>query len=1208
MTAHRSAFAVAFLAALAALAWLAVRGKVPVDVGEAPRQESLETERPPPPGLLARESPDRAPPLPIGACSVSGTVRRRGKPVPATVEASRTRVAVRPSESVLLDAESSGFEIDLELPAVAARAQVGEDGSFRLDGLASGVWLLRAATPDGARGVALVTLAADGVRAEANVDVVSESRALRGTVSGADASPWRGTVHATQSRALGGTGNEDEDAFEPEVVVLALAVSTDDQGAFGIAGLHAGVCTLWVEDAGHRLSRTVRVPSDAPVEIRWPTPERAEGRVVEDATGSPIAGAAVEGSAWRGPLARRAVTLSDPEGRYVLPLSSPTWLSVRARGYVASAEGRVNGKGPDLVVRLVRTGTVRGQATRASDGTPVAGLVVEAADPTEGWARLGVPVARAITDSDGRYEMTEVPPGEVGIRVHGEAGVARGMSDISPDNGGHEPLDSDPLSVVLAPGGTATMDLLVEPAARITGAVTEADGTPAAGVLIGAWCPQRTYLHNRGTKRFWERAWTATGADGRYVLAGLVPGRTYHAVAARGAVRAEGATDAPASGGEATLDLRLPPSISFDVLVLDADSREAIAGIRIAVRPRDPWDAAWAGTTGEGGLLRVGPVRRSASATLDVLGPWTVVDGGDVSLASAPTAPARLRVRRQPPRPEAAAAWEDLARRVAADERPQDVLRVRVVSDAGVLVPRATLHYKNERRGSGNHGRAEVVDGFSSIPRRPGSNAVTFLAVVDARDPAGSPLPLGRGKAGPISSDVAETEVRLPPERVLVGRVLDGEGRGRPGLLVAAVDAAGEEDFMTERSSRGVRTGADGGFRIGGLAAEELVLTLATPLRWAEVLPRRVTAGGEPVEIRLHGSVTVAIHVREDGKPAPGAGVYAWRRAERDERLPWRASDTRSHSATTGDDGIARLEGLDPAGTYELRVSLDRGGEGREKERERRFPGWAPADATVEFGARRTIRGVVRDSAGTPVAGAHVFGWTGTVRTGHATTDASGAFELPDAGEGLRQVYAAMYEWGKGSWSGFVDAPQAETPASLTLDPGLALAVRLDGDAVADRSVLLTSHAARGGDADEYQFGRTDAAGTVAFRGLRADVPYTLWAGPRWDKERGRRDGTCGYLVGVTASATPSAVVLRVQAGGVIRVRLRGGWDSPSGTARHGLLDVDGELGSDGAMEFAGLCDVEWTLTVHDGPRRASARARPGADLVLSPEPAADKK
>jgi hypothetical protein len=657
--------------------------------------------------------------------------------------------------------------------------------------------------------------------------------------------------------------------------------------------------------------------------------------------------------------------------------------------------------------------------------------------------------------------------------------------------------------------------------------------------------------------------------------------------------------DVPTSG-PATLDFRLPAHGAFDLVVTDADTGTGVPGIWVVASPTEPWGAHWVGTSGEEGWVRVGPIRRSAGVHFTVFRPWTLPEGGEVPLPPVVSAPIRVQVRRDASHDETQAGWQALAETFARQEARANSLRVRVVDANGTPVANARVHYKNLVRGSGYHGRTEVVAGVATVPRRTDPEAVTYVAVGDAVGPGGEFLPLGDARTGPIPAETEEIELRLLPERVVVGRVLDAKGNGVVGLRVQVVDVDGEESFLTERRSEGVRTGLDGGFRAAGLSGEAFLLILATPERWVEVPPFRVAADSAPVEVRLRDAVTATIHVTDDGRPSAGADVMAWSDVgtpEGAQRLWW----SRSHSVTTGADGVARLRGLDPSATYRLNVNLD-GGKwkgGRTKE----TPDWVPADTSVAFGANRTIRGIVRDRAGSGVAAAHVIGWTGSARTGHTTTDASGSFALPDEGVGLRQVFASMWEWGKGPWSGLVAVPDGDAPVALTLDPGLAISVRLVTDAVKRRPVLLTSDLDAADGGAEYQFGTTDDEGVVTFRGLRADRAYSVWAKSVWVEERAAYDGVCGLLVAAKASATPSSVPLPLRPGGMIRVHLKGVWNSPSGEAKHGLLTVYGEQGPHGTIVFSGLCDLDWAITIEDGPRRAAATARPGANLTLEPAP-----
>jgi len=128
-------------------------------------------------------------------------------------------------------------------------------------------------------------------------------------------------------------------------------------------------------------------------------------------------------------------------------------------------------------------------------------------------------------------------------------------------------------------------------------------------------------------------------------------------------------------------------------------------------------------------------------------------------------------------------------------------------------------------------------------------------------------LPIKVGTEG-LSDLVVELERGLE----LRGRVLDGSGRGVPGITVLAIEGGGEITFTDY-----VETLGDGAFRFDGLgpAAASVVAGGEVP-GWA--VRGGLVPGGDPVTLVLRPGGRVALRVRgPDGQPRAGVGAAVTR-------------------------------------------------------------------------------------------------------------------------------------------------------------------------------------------------------------------------------------------------------------------------------------------------------------------------------------------
>lgn len=232
---------------------------------------------------------------------------------------------------------------------------------------------------------------------------------------------------------------------------------------------------------------------------------------------------------------------------------------------------------------------------------------------------------------------------------------------------------------------------------------------------------------------------------------------------------------------------------------------------------------------------------------------------------------------------------------------------------------------------------------------------------------------LGRS---PQVSDGAAVELALDAMTSVSGRVLDGAGRPVAEAEVRldpVAQSTGPLSFGTSRAT----SGADGSFRLEGVAPGDYALVAEAMAGEARIEPFTVAAENEPVELRLAGGGGLIVRVQDEaGLPLRDAEV-ALRRAASDLR-PFddagqririvRGGDGPARSARTDARGEVHYLGL-PPGNWE--VEADAEGFARTKLEVQRA---GEGEQTFEVVLRRSATLVVRvvDPFGGPVPGAQL--------------------------------------------------------------------------------------------------------------------------------------------------------------------------------------------------------------------------------------------
>ena len=511
--------------------------------------------------------------------------------------------------------EPSLLNLDLTAMSGATGRRSGRsdaEGAFVVTGLPPGRLVVEARAPG---------YQTASIKAEAGAEPVEIALASRGVLEGIVVS--RKTTKAVTSFEIRIARRRETSSlisFSPTsaegFIDLTLPFATPN-GKFRIVGVNPGTLRLAARAPGHGEQTTdwidlIEGETRKGILIYLEPEAVIEGKVVDAATGAPVAGAEIRrdvggGNAIENVLAQflaSADAKSDDEGRFRLD-----GLVAGTHRLVASHPRYVDGAAPatevapgqtiaDLRIALERGGEIFGTVA-GPGGAPAPGAAVICQELT----RFKMRSVKA--DVRGEYRIPGLAAGSYTVTRMPESFDFSGenfIADITSSMQTH--------NVRLKPGESLRVDFTpaLQGSASVRGTVRQA-GTPAAGAMVVVFAQATGEEAGTGGMRT-----GMTGADGSYRIDGLIAGPAFVQVnqadlGMEGGQSAAIATATLREGETTTIDLEIPAG-AVTGRVVDGLTGEPLAGV-----------AVYAATAGEAGesMLELA-MRRAATVRTDEKG------------------------------------------------------------------------------------------------------------------------------------------------------------------------------------------------------------------------------------------------------------------------------------------------------------------------------------------------------------------------------------------------------------------------------------------------------------------------------------------------------------------------------------------------------------------------------------------------------------
>jgi len=823
---------------------------------------------------------------------------------------------------------------DRPKPTDEATATTGLDGTAVLPRVPPGGWS--------------VVVEAKGYGAETGSVTVEEGReigrvrvvllpahALRGTVRHHDGKPAAGAV--VIANAL--TANWFADAGRIEAVADAL-------GAYAMEGLRQGEIQVAVRPSADVQNSvgTVQVPEVAVYDIRLQEGITVRGKVSDDASGAPLAGARVSVSLWGGTggdMGSQGRGSTGEDGAYeVRGLQPGNFGGIQARleGYLDFPDGRARGAmaseqvGPGIVLerdaRLRKGAAVAGRVADAK-GTPVAGARVTA---TAFAQNRGMDVSPpSLTAEDGTYRIENLAAGPVLLKVHAE-GCAQADYPANEWQALQQGPAPEACTATVPDSGEVRKDLVIVRGGAVTGSVSDRDGKPAPGLQVTVSSSKNSVGGGTGT----------TDAEGKFRLEGVAPGDGLK-VSAWGPKSVHGTSDEFSLGESGSVEgirVTVTPGATIAGRVSRADGGSMADGtLRLVQGVLDtdqPWDWDWQ--------------RRSATAQPMAADGTFRIDGlmaGKYTLiAAAPGAAETL----SPGIEIAAGETKEGVEVVVSEEK---AIAGRVITEAGEPVAGARISAERVRSrqvfwGPGHTGPVVAITG-------PGGE-FTVAGTGEGEYKISAAAPGLSTETVQAKGGARDVTITMKAGGSIAGLVVD-EATGEP---VADLLAQAQPTVQSPTGPQGTtsKTGKDGSFLLRDLKPGNWnVIAGATWGSEGEHVPKTVASvkvGTQDLRIAVARGLAISGSVVDgEGKPVTGQlGVNA-----QGVDADGKPDHSRQRWTQTEGGGTFRLGGLKP-GAYDVHVQ-HWGGPGGE--------GFAPA---VRKGVAAGTEGVVVTvTRGAPITG-----------------------------------------------------------------------------------------------------------------------------------------------------------------------------------------------------------------------------------------------